>query len=96
MERGRIQSILHKKLFQSKHKESGKIKGKTWYSKHDIAYFTAVIDAKYKSKFEHAKVIPDPTLAGELWSVFGEDFGENRPRYNGNALNCGWAMPNWG
>ena len=45
--------------FRVKTIESGKITGKTWYSKHDIAYFTAVIDAKYKSKFEHTKDTPD-------------------------------------
>ena len=29
---------------------------------------------------------PYLALTGELWGVYCEDFGENRPRYNGTAL----------
>ena len=29
---------------------------------------------------------PYLALTGELWGVYCEDVGENRPRYNGTAL----------
>ena len=36
--------------------------------------------------FELTTDTPYLALTGELWGICGEDFGENRPRYNGTAL----------
>ena len=33
---------------------------------------------------------PYLTLMGELWGVYCENFGENRPRYNGISLYLPW------
>ena len=33
--------------------------------------------AEYKTEFETTKDIPYLALMGELWDVFGENFGEN-------------------
>ena len=38
------------------------------------------------------KDTPYFALAGELWGVFCNDFGENFPRYNGIALYNGTAI----
>ena len=48
----------------------------------DIAYITAVTEAKYKSEFEPTKYVTYLTLTGELWDVFCENFGENWLHYN--------------
>ena len=39
-----------------------------------------------ESAFRITTGTPYLTLTGELWGVYCEDFGENRPRYNGTAL----------
>ena len=53
---------------------------------HDISYVTAMTLAEYKSDFETTKHAPYLALVGELWGVFGDDFGENIPRYNRTTL----------
>ena len=57
--------------------------------KHDIAYTIAVIEWKYKSKFETTNGTPHLALTGKLSGVFCYDFWENWPRYNGTAWYYG-------
>ena len=47
-------------------------------------------DAKLEPVVILTKDNPNVTLTGELWDVFCEDLGENRPRYNGTALYIVW------
>ena len=53
---------------------------------YDMLLHTSLTEADYKLEFEHTKDTPYLALAGELWGVFCEDFGENGPHYNGTAL----------
>ena len=42
--------------------------------------------AECKSNIRLTKDTPYHNLMGELWGVFGEDFRENWPFYNGTEL----------
>ena len=43
-------------------------------------------EVEYKSEFESTKDTLQLAMTGELWIVFCEDFGQNRPPYIGTAL----------
>ena len=53
---------------------------------HDITYGTVITVAKSGSDYRITTYTPYLALTGELWVVCCEDFGENRPCFNGTAL----------
>ena len=53
---------------------------------HDLVHITTVTGAEYECKFEPTKDTPYLALTGELWGVFCDNFGENRPCHTSTAL----------
>ena len=53
---------------------------------HDITYDIGITVAESESDIRVTTDTSYRALTGELWGVYWEEFGENRPRYNGTAL----------
>ena len=49
-------------------------------------YSNVLAEVQHKSDFQFTKDTPCLDLAGELWGVYCENFGENWPHQNGIAL----------
>ena len=75
------------------------------YKRFYITYGSATTAAERKSDFKLTTDTPYPTLMGELWGVYYEDFEEIWPLYNGTTLfffcfffqftcHCHWSAHN--